>query len=202
MQPEISATWAIAGAFSSLEGDSNTEQSHVGQLILELVPVEQLERSSGQVIESIRAELGDLPTVKSLRISEMGGGPEGPSISLTVVGPSIETIMQAANELKAGLAKFPAVRDIADDNDTGKRELRFALRPGADELGFTPETIARQVRGAIFGLEAHTFAGKQEDVDVRVTLPRADRRSHLESRIDVRLHTGRDPRYRSPRSSK
>ncbi len=176
-QPEVSATWAIAGQYSSLEGDSNSEQSHVGQLVLELVPVEQRDRSSGQIIEAIREDIGELPTVKSLRIAEIAGGPEGPAINLTVVGPSAETIMASVNDMKAALAKFPAVRDIADDNDTGKRELRFALRPGADELGFTPESIARQVRAAVFGLEAHTFAGVQEDVDVRVTIPREDRRS-------------------------
>src|SRR5690606_621736 len=51
------------------------------------------------------------------------------------------------------------------------------LKDGADELGFTTENLARQVRGWVFGLEAHTFAGDREDVDVRVMLPREYRRS-------------------------
>src|SRR5690606_17421694 len=114
---------------------------------------------------------------ESFRMEAVSGGPSGPPITLTVTGLSGERIMPAVREIKAELAGFAGVFGIADDAEEGQRELRIELRPGARELGFTPESLARQIRGAVFGLEAHTFAGNQEDVDVRVITPERIRRS-------------------------
>lgn len=180
--PEVSSAWAIVGSISSMDGGESSQQTHIGQVILELTPVEvrtaKNQRDSGQVIEAIRRGVGELPGAKSLRMTEVSGGPEGTDFSLTVVGERIDRIMRVVGEVKHALGEYTGVRDIADDSERGRRELRISLRPGADQLGFTPEIVARQVRAAVFGLEAHTFPGEhQEDVDVRVTLPEQTRRS-------------------------
>ncbi|MEM8835016.1 MAG: efflux RND transporter permease subunit [Planctomycetota bacterium] len=176
-QPEVSSVFSGVGSISSLEGGSTTASSHIGQVILELVPVEERDRSSEEVIFSIREALGELPGVKSLAFAEIGGGPEGPAVSLGIVGESTERLAAAADLLKHELNTFDGVFNVTDDFESGRREVRFRLKPGADELGFTTENIARQVRGAVFGLEAHTFAGDREDIDVRVTYPESWRRS-------------------------
>jgi multidrug efflux pump subunit AcrB len=92
------------------------------------------------------------------------------------VGQSPLAIERAAAEIKERLARYDGVYDIADDADSGQSELRFHLRDGASELGFTVGNVAEQVRGAVFGLEAFTFAGDEEDVDVRVRYPESFRR--------------------------
>jgi HAE1 family hydrophobic/amphiphilic exporter-1 len=176
-QPEVSAAWTIIGSSGSLDGQSSAAGSHLAQLILELKPIEERDRSSQQVIVGIQGELGELSGVKSLRIEEMGGGPEGPPISLAVLGDDLGRLRAAANRIKGVLAEYDGVYNISDDLDVGRREIRLRLREGADELGLTTEDIARQVRGAVYGLEAHTFPGDREDVDVRVMLPRDVRRN-------------------------
>lgn len=176
-EPEVSAVFTVVGATNSMDGENSTQSPHIAQLILELLPVEQRERSSSQIILDIRARLGEVPGVKSLRMEELSGGPEGPDISLTVVGDSPALITQMIEALRAALADYDGVFDIADDADIGQRELRVELLESGSALGFTTESLARQLRGAVYGLEAHTFAGEQEDVDVRVTLPRDVRRS-------------------------
>jgi HAE1 family hydrophobic/amphiphilic exporter-1 len=176
-QPEVLQVFATAGAMGALDGTSNAQQAHLAQLILELAPVEQRDRSSEQVIEAIRNELGEMPGVKSLRISPVAGGPEGVAITLTVAGDGPEQIMPVVERISSLLGEYDGVYDIADDADAGQKELRLTLRDGASELGFTVEGVARQVRGALYGLEAHTFAGNREDVDVRVMYPEAFRRS-------------------------
>ncbi|MEO0482515.1 MAG: efflux RND transporter permease subunit [Planctomycetota bacterium] len=177
-QPEVSSVYAQVGAQSSLDGGSpGSQQSHLGQIILELVPVEDRDRRSGEVIVSIQDALGEAAGVKSLRLQEVAGGPDGPAITYTIVGDDPAQLSAARTALMAALGEFESVFGIADDADAGQRELRIRLRPGASELGFTVANIARQVQGAVFGLEAFTFAGDREDVDVRVTLTEDVRRS-------------------------
>lgn len=180
-QPEIQQVFATAGAFASLDGEAGAEQSHLGQVILEVMPVEERQdrglRESPVIIEAIRAELGVMPGVKSFRLEGVAGGPDGPPITLTVTGRDAEQIARAVEGVRAMLAEYEGVENIADNADRGQRELRLELRDGATELGFTTATVAQQIRGAVFGLEPYTFAGDDEDVDVRVTLPARVRRS-------------------------
>jgi len=175
-QPEISAVVAQIGSVTALDGEGASQQPHQAQLIFELKAVEERDRSSEEVILAVRQAVGEIPGVKSLRMEEIGGGPEGPPISLTVTSDHASQIPPVVALLKERLGEFEGVYDIADDAEAGSRELRVELRDEAAPLGFTPEWLARQMRGAVFGLEAHTFAGDEEDVDVRVTLPREVRR--------------------------
>jgi HAE1 family hydrophobic/amphiphilic exporter-1 len=176
-QPEVSSFYTSVGAIGSLDGSSaGAASTHLAQLILELYPVEQRDRASDAVIQSIREELGELSGIKSLRMAGVAGGPDGPAISLTVVGEDQDLIEAAAERLERELAGFAGVVDIGSDAEGGQREVRFELRPGATRLGFTRESLGRQIQGFAFGIEAFTFAGEREDVDVRVQLPEALRR--------------------------
>ena len=179
--PEINSTWAIVGAVSSLEGDSTSAAPHLAQIILELTPVESRtnngQRPSEDVVVALRRALeGQLVGVKSFRIQEMQGGAAGPPISLGLVGDDPARLDAAAAEIIDTLNALEGVFDVADDADAGQQELRFHLRDGASELGFTIANVAEQVRGAVYGLEPFTFAGDEEDVDVRVIYPTSFRR--------------------------
>jgi multidrug efflux pump subunit AcrB len=174
---EVMTVFSIVGGQQDPEGRGGVNQPHIGQVVLELAPVERRDRASDAIIDDIRARLGDIPGMKSLRFEEAQGGPAGPGITYTLVGERPERIEQAAEQVFAALEDFDGVHSIAIDLDRGQRELRLRLRPGARELGFTTENVALQIRGAVFGIEAHTFAGEREDVDVRVKLDSDSRRS-------------------------
>lgn len=175
--PEVSTVFTSVGARQDIDTSLETSQPHLGQLNLELLPGEDRDRSSETIKTAIRDQLGPIPGVKSLRFTEVGAGPSGPDITLTVVSENPERIGPVIQSLNHLLAEYEGVEGIADDADRGQRELRLRLREGATELGFTTEIVARQIRGAVFGLEAHTFPGQEEDVDVRVMLDEASRRS-------------------------
>ena len=177
-QPEVTSVYGVVGQQGDLEGRAVASAApHIGQLILELAPVEARERTSEQVREAIREAVGDLSGVKSFNLEEVAGGPGGPPITFTVASDNPQQIPPVVEQVKRLLAEYDGVYDINDDADAGQRELRIELRPGATDLGFTVESLAQQLRGAVLGLEAYTFAGDREDVDVRVTLPESMRRS-------------------------
>ena len=171
-QPEVDSVYAVTAGVGDINGEGNDAVAdHLGQLILELHPVEARERTSEQVQMAIREMAGELPGVKSLRMEGVGAGPGGPALTFTVTGENPGSIDRAVRMLQEKMSSFDGVYDIATDADSGQRELRFTLRDGASELGFTRADLGRQIQGAVFGLEAYTFAGEREDVDVRVRAP-------------------------------
>ncbi|MBL4810249.1 MAG: efflux RND transporter permease subunit [Phycisphaerales bacterium] len=177
-QPEIQTTFAQAGAIGDLDGaGGDSSAPHIGQLILELYPAEQRQVSSSVLIERIRKLAGPVPDAKSIRMAGMSGGPSGTDLNYTVASEHPHLIDEAVAIIKHSMGEFEAVYGISDDLDRGLQEVRFTLRDGAAEMGFTRANLGRQIQGMVFGLEAFTFAGDREDVDVRVTLPKATRRS-------------------------
>ena len=175
--PEIQSTFAMAGAVSDMEGSGGDTSSHLGQLILELSSAENRDKTSVQVQNEIREAVGPISGVKNVRMEGVSGGPSGPALNFTVVGDSIEQLDIAVMRIKQILGEYEPVYAVGDDSDRGQRELRFELRDGASELGFTRADLGRQIQAAVFGLEAFTFAGDREDIDVRVMMPERVRRS-------------------------
>ncbi|MEM7622136.1 MAG: efflux RND transporter permease subunit [Planctomycetota bacterium] len=177
-QSEVTSYFTSLGSISPVDGlGGATVSTDAAQVIVELGAIETRDRSSEQVIESIRDAIGVQPGVRSLRIEEQSGGPGGAALSFTLVGEDTEELERAADDLMDAMSRFDGVVDIATNIERGQRELRVELRDGATELGFTRENLGRQVQGFAFGIEAFTFAGNREDVDVRVLLPESERRS-------------------------
>ncbi|HEB61240.1 MAG TPA: efflux RND transporter permease subunit, partial [Phycisphaeraceae bacterium] len=176
-QPEVTTVFSLVGLIADPEGQSTTFQTSLGQIYIELLPAEKRDRSSDQVITSIRDQLGDIPGIKSLRISGIHGGPTGLPIVYTVSSDSPRLIRTVVEKIGDMLEEYEGVYDVSDDSDKGQQELQITLRDGAREMGFTTAGVARQIRGAVFGIDAHTFAADQEDVDVRVMADKATRRS-------------------------
>ncbi len=178
-QEEVIGISTSVGQRNNLEtGLADAYAPHIAQLVIELSRVEFRQRESHRVIDSIRQALqGRLGEIDRLTFEELAGGPGGPDITLRVSGESSEQIEEAATQLKQRLAQFAGVYDIVDDHDVGQLELQVSLRPAASALNLTTADVARQVRGYLFGLEAHVFADREEDIHVRVRLDETTRRS-------------------------
>lgn len=175
--PEVQSVFALVGGSFDLEGAPGVNQSHLAQLFIELRPVDQRNRRSDQVIQAIRDAIGPVPGVKSLRFEEIQGGPSGRDLAFTIVSDDPSRIQPLEADLLALFDDYDGVFDVSTDADAGQRELRLTLREGAAEMGFTVANVAQQMRAAVFGLEAYTFAGEREDVDVRVMIDEPTRRS-------------------------
>ena len=132
------------------------------------------------MLASIRENLdGKLAGIDRIGFSEISGGPSGSAITLRVRGADPQGVTDAVRDVKAALSALQGVVDIADDNDLGQAERQIVPRVAdAAAVGLTPADIAAQVRAALFGIDAHTWADRREDIDVRVRLD-ADTRGDL-----------------------
>jgi hydrophobic/amphiphilic exporter-1 (mainly G- bacteria), HAE1 family len=181
-QPETQTISAIVGQSADIDtGQIDANASHLAQMFVELHPVELREanagRSSQRIIQAIRETVSTVEDAERIRFSEITGGPGGPDISVRVRGNDIRRIRSAVSELRSMLSEFAGVVDIADDETLGQREIQIRVRPEAAAAGFTTSDVAMQIRGALFGIDAHVFAADREDIDVRVRLDEATRRN-------------------------
>lgn len=178
-QDETLRIASVAGVSTNLDtGMAEAYAQHVAQVFIELKYVEQRQRDSHAVIDAIRAALrGHLHEVDRIRFSQVTGGPGGADIAIRVRGEDREQMRVVVDRLKDSLAGFDGVHEIDDDSDDSQPELRVSLLPGAAALGLTTADVARQVRGFLFGLDAHVFAEREEDIDVRVRLDEPTRQS-------------------------
>jgi len=83
----------------------------------------------------------------------------------------------AVREVETELRRIEGVFDVRDDDEPGKREVQFRLKPYARTLGVTVENLAQQVRAAYFGAEAVRVQRGRDEVRVYVRLPVAERDS-------------------------
>jgi multidrug efflux pump subunit AcrB len=112
--------------------------------------------------------------LETMTIVPVQGGPPGREVDVRLAGGDPERLKKAAEEVRALLARYPGVSDIEDDLPFGKGETILKLTPRGRALGFTTQSVGRQVRNAFEGAIAKRFARGDEEVLVRVRLPRAE----------------------------
>jgi len=170
-QKQVHHISTIAGAQMATEGSSGGFSSNLGQLFIELTPAEDRMLNANEVIGLIRESLGEKARLAdSIGYEMMSGAPSGSGITIQLRGENESSLFAAAEQIQNDLRKFTAVHDIVDSASAGQRELRIELRAGASSTGLTLADLARQVRGAVYGIDAHVFAQGDEEVDIRVKM--------------------------------
>ena len=182
--PELRSVQTILGAQVSFRGpDSGLSgrNSHLAQVIAELYPIEQREangqRSSEAILKVMRQSTDRIQGKESLKYGSIQGGPGGTTIQLELLGEDLDGLKEAGDWIKARLATYAGVFDIADDADLGQREVKIRLRDSGRALGLTTRSLGMQVRGAFYGLEVRKVQRNREDVRIMVRYPEADRRN-------------------------
>ena len=186
---EISGYSSILGQSTNFEtGQPDANAAHIAQIFVELYPVATRSRDSSTVMNEVRAALGSVDEAESVTYSEISGGPAGADITYQIRSDDPVLARAAADRLKTALARFEGVYSINDDDFSTQRELQVKLREGAAAMGLNTVDVARQVRGILFGLDAHTYSADREDIDVRVRLDESSR-ARIDSVTDLWIAT-------------
>ncbi|WP_230411751.1 efflux RND transporter permease subunit [Denitromonas iodatirespirans] len=142
-----------------------------GQVLVSLAPRQPDGAFTGEIIERLREPVMGLTGEAKLSFLEMKGGPpSGKPISVKVKADDYAVLREAADALKAEVAKIPGVKDLTDDDVPGRTEMRLTLdREKLARAGVQPATVARVLR--LYG-EGETLAsvridGEKVDLVVR-----------------------------------
>ena len=161
--------------------------AHLGEVTLEFIPSEERTLRTTEVADRWRELTGPVPdAVELLFASSLFS--IGEAVNIQLQGPNVEHLQSAADRLKAELAAYPGVIDIADSFRAGKQEVKLSILPAAEALGLTQRDLARQVRQAFYGEEAQRIQRGRDDVRVMVRYPVEERRS-LSNLEEMRIRT-------------
>lgn len=148
------------------------DQSHLGQLVIELRPADERTRSSTEILAGIRKFCDEnMRGMNSVRWEAMNGGPGGRDVQVALSGLPNDQLPLATSELKRMIGEIEGVYDLDDDLDLGSKELRLKLKDSATSTGLTVGILGMHVRGALFGQEARRITRDREDVRIMVRYP-------------------------------
>jgi multidrug efflux pump subunit AcrB len=170
----------FASDSSSGPGPSSSARSrvgsHLGEVTLELVPADERPLRTSDIAARWRELTGPVPDAVEL-IFASALFSAGEAVNVQLQGDDIGELREAAERLKAQIALYPGVTDIADSFRAGKKEIKLTIHPEAEALGLTQLALARQVRQAFYGEEAQRIQRGRDDVRVMVRYPADERRA-------------------------
>lgn len=183
---------AVARVGSSIgrQFGASVDGDHAGSLIVQMIPTERRTIKASEFVAAWRKEVRRLPGIELLTIAPARGGPPGRDIDVRLTGPDPAKLKAASNEIKRLIRAVPGTSDVEDDLPWGKQEVILELTPRGRALGFTTESVGRQVRHAFEGAIAKRFAREDEEVVIRVQFPRREVDSAALNNLYIKSPTG------------
>ena len=152
--------------------------SSAATLEINLLPGE--ERPDAIVADLITSRLrelvGPVVGVESL-IYGSGGNFGGDPVSVALLGNNIDELKSAKSELKTAMEENALLKDVADNDPSGIKEIQLVLKENAYLLGLDLRTVMNQVRSGFFGAQAQRFQRGQDEIRVWVRYDRTNRAS-------------------------
>ncbi len=163
--------------------------SATATLSINLLPGEERpdEIAADLVTRRLEELVGPVIGVESL-IYGSGGNFGGSPVSVSLLGNNIEELKAAKKELKTALQNNTLLKDIADNDPEGIKEIRLQLKENAYLLGLDLRNIMNQVRAGFFGVQAQRFQRSQDEIRVWVRYDR-DNRSSISDLDEMRILT-------------
>ena len=150
--------------------------SSIGSLTINLLPGEARDFSSPEITNAIRQKVGKVYGVESLTFGS-GGNFGGSPVAISLLGNNINELKAAKIELKEVLSKNALLKDIADNDPAGIKEVQIKLKDNAYLLGLNLQSVMSQVRSGFFGLQTQRFQRGQDEIKVWVRYNKEDRSS-------------------------
>ncbi len=136
-----------------------------------LIDADKRDYSSYKFQADWNDEITVAPEVELFSLRSSRAGPGGDAIDVKFTGADAQTLKDASEALKAGLAKLDGVSGLDDSLVYDKVELVLTLTPRGEALGFTTQNLGRELRARLTGIDAAEFARNARQVTVRVEPP-------------------------------
>ncbi len=147
-------------------------------LVINLLPGEERPDAvkSDLVTTRLRELVGPVVGAESL-IYGSGGNFGGDPVSVSLLGNNISELKAAKAELKSAMLSNDLLKDVADNDPAGIKEIQLELKDNAYLLGLDLRTVMNQVRSGFFGTQAQRFQRGQDEIRVWVRYDRENRSS-------------------------
>ena len=179
--PESDQIFATIGRISGGATTAGSVGSEYASIIVKWK--DSRRRSASQILAEIKPFLAEIPgaTFSVAEVSSVVGRGSAAPFMMYVTGQNWETLLPSGEKLLTALRETPGVSDADISYHPGKPELNFVVhRERLAEFDLSPRTVALNCRAALEGLVATKFRQKDQEYDLRVTIPEQYR-----SRLDI-----------------
>ncbi len=162
--PEVKNVTSRAGGGGGMRssGGSNT-----GQVSIDLVEEEEREKSSAQIIDSLRKDFADIAGGK-ITIGQRTFGPSsGKPINIQISGQDMNSLEQVAQDVKEMLNGINGTADVSTSLEDGNPQLKILVdKEKASLFDVSISTITSQIRNSLQGIETTSIEENGEEIDI------------------------------------
>ncbi|NOZ08897.1 MAG: efflux RND transporter permease subunit [FCB group bacterium] len=166
-------------------------QTNQGKLSIALLPGDKRGIESFQLNNLIRKKSGRIPGVVNLSFGM--GGHFGKAVSLSLQGDDFTQLYAAKQEVRNALEDLTSLKNVADTNLPGLKEVNITLKDKSYLLGISLQDVIAGIRQGFFGTEVQRLQRGLDEVKVWVRYAEQERTSlgNLEN-MRIRLKDGRE----------
>ncbi len=135
--------------------------------------------STWDYLSKIRAVVNNVPGAEITVDKESGGPPTQKPISIEITGDNLDSLISTSEQLKRFLdgKQVAGVEKLRSDFQANKPEITIDLdRERMDKEGISTQTIAYNMRSAIFGTEISRFRDANDDYPIYIRLMKDQRK--------------------------
>ncbi|MBN2269023.1 MAG: efflux RND transporter permease subunit, partial [Sedimentisphaerales bacterium] len=119
--------------------------------------------------------------------AEKRGPPTGAPITVRIIGKDFNVLEQLSDEGRRAIADVPNIINLRSDLEATRPELAFTVdRRVAMLLGVNTATVGNFLKMAVFGTKVGTYRQYNDEYDITVRLPLADR-VNIDGISDLRI---------------
>ena len=166
----------VGSAGGSMNLMASAGGPHMANITLVFHDFAERERPSVEVIAEIRQVLADIAGAEIRVEKEEMGPPTGAAVTVRVVGEDFKTLERLSEQARRAIADVPNIVNLRSDHEATRPELAFTVdRRVAMLLGVNTATVGNFLKMAIFGSKVGTYRQYNDEYDITVRLPLADR---------------------------
>jgi len=134
------------------------------------------ERPSMEIIAGIRQAIADISGAEIKVERQRDGPPTGAPITVRLIGEDFATLERLSDKARRTIADVPNIVNLRSDLEATRPELAFTVnRRIAMLLGVNTATVGNFLKMAVFGTKVGTYRQYNDEYDITVRLPLADR---------------------------
>ena len=146
--------------------------THKAKMTIELLPASERDKSSKEILKSLKASANEIDQVEKLKFSvRRPGPPQGEDVEINLISQEGSENLQAANKLEQVLLNIPGVDNVNRDDEPGKDRIEVKLdfeKMARLDIDFS--TVNRYLRAAFTGIDVTNIREGQNDVNFRLYL--------------------------------
>jgi multidrug efflux pump len=165
-----------SGGGGSLNLMASTGGPHLANITLVFYDFAERERPSVEIIAEARKAIADIAGTEIRVEKEEMGPPTGAAVTARVIGEDFKTLERVSEQAKRLISDVPNIVNLRSDLEATRPELAFIVdRRVAMLLGVNTAIVGNFLKMAIFGTKVGTYRQFNDEYDITVRLPLAER---------------------------